>query len=63
MPKIFKRLFCPHFYWHNASPFEVGIGRGLIICDNCGKVKLIESKKDCEVLSTWTEYYLKGESK
>ena len=49
--KIIKRLFCPHWYWHNASSLEMGsFSRGVIVCNDCGKKKLIEQLKDYEVL-------------
>lgn len=49
--KAFKRLHCSHWYWHRESPFETGsFSRGVIVCNNCGKRKLIEQLKDSEVL-------------
>ena len=47
----YKRLHCPHFYWHRESPLMMGsFSRGVIVCNNCGKKKLIEQLKDSEVI-------------
>ena len=53
--KAFIRLHCSHLYWHRESPLEFGsYSRGVIVCNNCGKKKLIEQLKECEVLvDTW----------
>ena len=49
--KAYIRLHCPHWYWHNESALEAGsFSRGVIVCNNCGKKKLIEQLKDSEVL-------------
>ena len=49
--KAFVRLHCPHWYWHRESSLEFGsYSRGVIVCNNCGKKKLIEQLKDSEVL-------------
>lgn len=49
--KILKRFICPHFYWHEVSPFELGsFHRGVMECEACGKRKLFESLKDYEVI-------------
>lgn len=49
--KAFIRLHCSHWYWHRESPLEFGsFSRGVIVCNNCGKKKLIEQLKDSEVL-------------
>lgn len=61
--KAFVRLHCPHWYWHRESPLEFGsYSRGVIVCNNCGKKKLIEQLKECEVLvDTWRyKDYLTG---
>jgi len=48
---MLKRLFCSHWYWHRESSLKMGsFSRGIIVCNNCGKKKLIEELKDCEVL-------------
>ena len=55
--KAFIRLHCPHFYWHNESPLMMGsFSRGIIVCNNCGRRKLIEQLKDDEVLVEWWRY-------
>ena len=55
--KAYKRLHCPHWYWHNASPLETlkmgSFCRGVIVCNNCGKTKLIEELKDHEIVVEW----------
>lgn len=49
--KAFVRLHCSHCYWHRESPLETGsFSRGIIVCNNCGKKKLIEQLKDSEIL-------------
>lgn len=49
--KAFVRLHCSHWYWHNESPLIMGsLSRVIIVCNNCGKRKLIEELKDSEVL-------------
>lgn len=49
--KAFSRLSCSHWYWHRESPFGItGFTNGTIICNNCGKRKLIEELKDNEIL-------------
>ena len=49
--KAFVRLHCSHWYWHRESPFETGsFSRGVIVCNNCGKRKFIEHKKDMEIV-------------
>ena len=46
-----RRLFCPHWYWHEESPLNMGsFCRGVIVCNNCGKRKFVEQLKDREVL-------------
>lgn len=48
---IFIRLYCPHCYWHIESPLKFGsFSRGVIVCNNCGKKKLLEQLTDSEVL-------------
>ena len=55
--KAFKRLHCPHWYWHYSSPLDKGsFSRGVIVCNNCGKTKLINWLKDDEVLVEWWRY-------
>ena len=62
--KAFIRLHCPHFYWHNESPLMMGsFSRGIIVCNNCGKRKLVEQLKDDEVLVEWRRYVGKVVSK
>ena len=49
--KAFIRLHCSHWYWHRESPLYFGsYSRGVIVCCNCGKKKLIEQLKDSEIL-------------
>ena len=49
--KAFAKLHCQHWYWHRESPLEFGsFSRGVIVCNNCGKKKLIEQLKDSEVV-------------
>ena len=49
--QAFVRLHCSHWYWHRENPLEFGsYSRGVIVCNNCGKRKLIEELKDSEVL-------------
>lgn len=61
--EVYKRLHCSHFYWHTESPLNMGsFSRGVIVCCNCGKKKLIEQLKDSEVLVQPWRYkdYLTG---
>lgn len=61
--KAFIRLHCSHWYWHRENPLEFGsFSRGVIVCNNCGKKKLIEELKEHEVLVDWWRYkdYLTG---
>ena len=49
--KTFRILHCSHWYWHKDNPLETGsFSRGVIVCNNCGKKKLIEQLKDHEIL-------------
>lgn len=59
--KAFIRLHCSHWYWHRESPIEFGsFARGVIVCNNCGKKKLIEELKEHEVLvEPWRYDYKK----
>ena len=62
--KVFIKLCCPHFYWHKESPLEFGsYSRGVIVCNNCGKKKLIEELRDYEILVAQWRYkeYFQGE--
>ena len=62
--KAYIRLYCSHWYWYRESPLNVGsFSRGVIVCNNCGKKKLIEELKDSEVLvePRRVKDYLKGE--
>lgn len=46
-----KKKLCSHWYWHRESALNMGsFSRGVIVCNNCGKKKLIEQLKDDEVL-------------
>ena len=48
---IINRILCSHFYWEEASPFLYGsLGRGVIVCKNCEKIKFIEQLKDYEII-------------
>lgn len=61
--KAFVRLHCSHWYWHRESPLKMGsFSRWVIVCNNCGKRKLIDELKDTEVLvEPWLDIdYLKG---
>lgn len=49
--KAFVRLHCSHWYWYRESPFGItGFTHGTIVCNNCGKRKLIEELKYNEIL-------------
>ena len=52
--RAFIRFNCSHWYWHRENILEFGsYSRGVIVCNNCGKKKLIEQLKDSEVLVEW----------
>ena len=55
--KAFIRLNCSHWYWHRESSLVMGsFSRGIIVCNNCGKRKLIEQLNDSEILLEPWEY-------